>query len=286
LGGNEVTITEAVRAVLKEQKDGMTAESIYSEIIARNIYSFNAKQPQHVMLNLIRRHCYGLDFPSAHPVKYFQIVDVKGKTGYALYIDDKNICETKKESFEAIKSSEDLLPEERIAISHREHIEFIKKMLLEAIIDDKKTKQERGAFFEKLVLDLIMRLGYGYGTGSGTVTGKSHDGGIDGIVYEDRLGLDKIYIQAKCYAQNNKVGIKEVQAFVGAMQNVQKGIFITSSQFTKEAIKFIELHQSKNVKLIDGSDLTEQMVKYAVGLSIVTQLSIYKIDGDYFSSEQ
>lgn len=281
-----MTITEAVKEVLKGNESGMTAAQIYHEIVKKGLYSFKAKQPQYVMLGQIRKHCYGLDFPSAFPVKYFQIVEAKGKTRYALYDGKPHVVAKKNDKTTTPESSTDLLPEERVVLSHREHIEYLKKQLLEAILDESKTKQERGAFFEKLVVDLIMRLGYGYGSGSGKVTGHPHDGGIDGIIYEDRLGLDKIYIQAKCNAQNNKVGITEVQAFVGAMQNVQKGIFITSSRFTRDAIKFIESQQSKSIKLIDGDDLTEQMVKYSVGLSVVAQLSIYKIDSDYFASEQ
>ena len=280
-----MTITEAVREVLKQQDSGMTASQIYDTIVAKGLYSFKAKQPQYVMLGQIRKHCFGLDFPSAHPVKYFQIVRESGETQYALY-SGRVLLPHKDEASLPLRTSADTLPEEKVMIAHREHVEHLKKQLIELILDENKTKQERGAFFEQLVVDLILRLGYGYGSGSGKVTGQPHDGGIDGIIYEDRLGLDKIYIQAKCYSPKSKVGITEVQAFVGAMQNVQKGIFITSSQFTKEAIKFIDSQQSKSIKLIDGDNLTEQMVKYSVGLSMVAQVSIFKIDNDYFASEQ
>lgn len=92
-----------------------------------------------------------------------------------------------------------------------------------------------------------------------------------------------IYIQAKRYSQNNTVGRKDVQAFVGAMENVQKGVFITTSKFTREAISFVE-RQQKNIKLIDGKMLADLLVKYQVGINVVQNLSIYKIDSDYYGN--
>jgi len=179
--------------------------------------------------------------------------------------------------------SSDLLPEERIQNAHDEHIEALRKQLLDAIFDESKSKMERGVFFEKLVVDLILRLGYGADAKSGFITGRSHDGGIDGIIHEDKLGLDKIYIQAKCNNQN-PVSSKDIQAFVGAMMGIQKGIFVTSSRFSKSAHKYVKEQQSKNIKLIDGEALTGLMVRHSVGLKEVKQLPIYKIDKDYFAT--
>ena len=114
------------------------------------------------------------------------------------------------------------------------------------------------------------------------VTGKSHDGGIDGIISEDKLGLDLIYIQAKKYAPANTVGRKEIQAFIGAMENVQKGVFITTSSFTREAIAFVNKQQQKSIKLIDGELLSDLLVKYCIGVDIARSLELYKLDADYF----
>jgi restriction system protein len=130
-------------------------------------------------------------------------------------------------------------------------------------------------------MDLLLKTGYGYDKNAGVVAGRSHEGGVDGIISEDKLGLDLIYIQAKRYSGSNTVGSKEVQAFVGAMENVQKGVFITTSKYTKEAVLFIE-RQSKSIKLIDGKLLADLLVKYQVGINVVQTLSLYKIDSDYY----
>lgn len=126
-------------------------------------------------------------------------------------------------------------------------------------------------------------MGYGYGKQAGVVTGRPHDGGIDGIISEDKLGLDLIYFQAKRYSTSNKVGRSELQAFIGAMEHVQKGVYITTSKYTKEAMAFIEKQQQKNVKLIDGDLLSELLVKYEVGVIPAQRISIYKIDSEYFN---
>jgi len=139
------------------------------------------------------------------------------------------------------------------------------------------------AFFEHLVMDLLLAMGYGTDKTSGVVTGRSHDGGIDGIISEDKLGLDLIYIQAKRYDPSNKVGRKELQAFIGAMEHVQKGVFITTSSFTKEAMSFIEKQQQKNIKLIDGKLLSDLLVKYEVGVIAAQYFKVYKLDTEYFN---
>ena len=136
--------------------------------------------------------------------------------------------------FTADDKETDMLPEEKISTAVKEHIENIRQQVFEHIYNNSPS------FFEHLVMDLLLKMGYGYDNNSGVVTGRSHDGGIDGIINEDKLGLDIIYIQAKRYNDSNSVGRKEVQAFVGAMENVQKGVFITTSKFTKEAVEFVE----------------------------------------------
>lgn len=109
-------------------------------------------------------------------------------------------------------------------------------------------------------------MGYGVDNHSGKVTKKSHDSGIDGVIYEDRLGLSKIYIQAKRYNSDNLIGRPALQAFAGAMQNIQKGVFIATSSFTKDARDYVDEQQQKSLKLIDGDIIYEFMIKYEIGL--------------------
>lgn len=268
-----MTIVEAISCVLKKSKTGMTSSEIYKEIVKEELYVFGAKSPVSVVNNQIRRRCLGLDFPTAYPQKLFEISGYKGKKPlFSIWNNEteKTIYETNKNYQET-----DLLPEEKISVALAEHIENIRQQVFECILHNSPS------FFEHLVMDLLLKMGYGYDQNAGVVTGRSHDGGIDGIISEDKLGLDLIYIQAKRYSGSNAVGSKEVQAFVGAMENVQKGVFITTSKFTKEAVLFIE-RQSKSIKLIDGKLLADLLVKYQVGINVVQTLSLYKVDSDYY----
>ena len=160
--------------------------------------------------------------------------------------------------------------------AYNEHKNNIMQLLLDEILESNP------AFFEQLVVDLLVKMGYGYDKTSGIVVGSPNDGGIDGIINEDKLGLGKIYLQAKRYSKDNTVGRPELQMFVGAMQNVQKGVFITTSKFTKQAIEYVDKQQQKNLKLIDGKMLSELMVKYEVGVASIKSFNTYKIDKDYF----
>ena len=170
-----------------------------------------------------------------------------------------------------------MLPEERIKAALQEHVQIIRQQVFELVLNNSPQ------FFEHLVMDLLLEMGYGKDKTSGVVTGRSHDGGIDGIISEDKLGLDQIYIQAKKYSPANKVGRKEIQAFIGAMEHVQKGLFITTSAFTREALSFVDKQQQKNIKLIDGELLADLLVKYRIGINIAQSFSLYKLDTDYFA---
>ena len=272
--GKIMTIVEAIIHVLNDNSSGLTVKEIYSKIIESNLYSFGARDPIGVVNSQIRRSCLGIDFPSARPTKLFKVVGYeKSKPLYANINDiETNYTEPKQ-----TQDVSDLLPEEKMNKAHNEHIDIIKQQIFDFIMDNSFS------FFEHLVVDLLIAMGYGYDHNSGVVTGRSHDGGIDGIINEDKLGLDLIYVQAKRYSNKNTVGRKELQAFIGAMEHVQKGVFITTSSFTKEALKFIEKQQQKSIKLIDGKFLAELLVKYQVGISTVKNFAIYKIDTDYYS---
>lgn len=270
-------IVDALIEVLKDN-EGLTNKEAYQKIIERNLYKFGAKEPEAVVNTKLRRHCVGLEFPSASPVKYFKIVGKKGKRNlYGLADEEMDERESATEDkSEKTSADEDFLPEEKIDFTYLFYKSRLKRQILDRIIDC------HPSFFEQLVVNLLLEMGYGSDELSGQVLGKSHDGGIDGVIYEDKLGLSKIYIQAKRNDSGNKIGSPLLQAFVGAMQDVQKGVFITTSSFTKEARKFAEKQQQKSLKLIDGELLAELMIKYGIGLEKVQTYIVYKINEDFF----
>ncbi|MGE0384608.1 MAG: restriction endonuclease [Gammaproteobacteria bacterium] len=140
-------------------------------------------------------------------------------------------------------------------------------------------------FFERLVVDLLVRMGYGGSrTEAGQAIGRSGDEGIDGIIKEDRLGLDIIYIQAKRW--EGVVGRPELQKFAGALQGqrARKGIFLTTSSFSREATDFVRQIDSKII-LIDGQRLANLMIEHGVGVTTEATYELKRIDTDYFSEE-
>ncbi len=149
----------------------------------------------------------------------------------------------------------------------------------------KKIRDGSSYFFEKLVLDLLIKMGYGaYDVKNSKVTPKGSDEGIDGIIKEDKLGLDKIYIQAKKW--KDTVGSPEIQKFIGALegQKAKKGVFITTSQFSKDAFKCIK-NVNAAVVLIDGEKLAEYMIENELGVTLKQNYRIYNIDSDYFKDD-
>jgi len=146
-----------------------------------------------------------------------------------------------------------------------------------------RLKKISPAFFERIVVELLVKMGYGGSRAdAGKAIGRSGDGGIDGIIKEDKLGLDVVYIQAKRW-DNNPVGRPDVMQFAGALQaqRANKGIFITTSRFTDDARSYVSQIGSKIV-LIDGEQLTSLMIEHDVGVSTVSLYPVKKVDSDYF----
>jgi restriction system protein len=142
---------------------------------------------------------------------------------------------------------------------------------------------QTSSFFEQLVVKLLVKMGYGGGNeGAGIVTPISGDGGIDGIIREDKLGFSNIFIQAKRYEMDNTVSRPEIQKFIGAIAEYKnkKGLFVTTAKFSAEAKKSAEASQ---IVLIDGERLAKLMIEYGVGVSTAQTLEIKKIDSDFFS---
>jgi len=170
-------------------------------------------------------------------------------------------------------------PDELLYESYRTIREALAAELLEKIMSCSPL------FFERLVVELLVKMGYG-GTleDAGQVIGKSGDGGIDGIIKEDRLGLDKIYIQAKRW--DGTVSRPDIQKFAGALlgNQARKGVFITTSTFSKEAREYVKTIAS-TIILIGGDELSDLMTDYGVGVSTVANYEIKRIDSDYFVEE-
>ena len=164
--------------------------------------------------------------------------------------------------------------------------EQVKLSLASELMDEvmKLTPSE----FEKLVVVLLLRMGYGNGIEkAGFVTQKSNDGGIDGIIKEDQLGFSSIYIQAKQWAPNQTVTTPEIQKFVGALQGkqAQKGLFITTAKFSSRARQYADNLLGAKVVLVDGKDLASLMIKHNVGVSTEHVYEVKKIDSDFFMDE-
>jgi len=155
----------------------------------------------------------------------------------------------------------------------------IQAQLQDELLDQVKAMSPR--FFERLVVDLLVKMGYGGNfRDAAMAVGRSKDGGIDGIIKEDKLGLDTIYLQAKRWS--NTVGRPEIQQFAGALQGrrARKGVFLTTSTFSAEAVEFS--HGIEKIVLIDGPDLARLMIEYDLGVSRIESFDVKKIDSDYF----
>lgn len=177
------------------------------------------------------------------------------------------------------EETQTLTPEERIDNAYSELTKALAASVLEQI------SQMSPGFFERLVVELLLKMGYGGSLkDAGQAIGRSGDGGIDGIIKEDKLGLDVIYIQAKRW--QNTVGRPEIQKFMGALagNRAKKGVFITTSDFTSEARAYAEGIDVKIV-LIDGEQLASLMIDNNVGVTPQTSYILKRLDADYFTEE-
>jgi restriction system protein len=181
---------------------------------------------------------------------------------------------------ELSERSSDQTPEESLDSAYQS----IRKSLASELLN--KVVELSPAFFERLVVELLVKIGYGGSIkDAGKAIGKSGDEGIDGTIKEDKLGLDVIYIQAKKWKGTN-VGRPDLQKFVGALagQGAKKGIFITTSDFTRDAIEYVPRNETKIV-LINGELLAQLMVDYSLGCTTQQIYEVKKIDNDYFGDE-
>lgn len=181
-----------------------------------------------------------------------------------------------------IQDEKNETPLEILESAHKQYLSALASQLMDEVM--KLTPVE----FERLVVKLLLKMGYGSGIeGAGMVTQASNDGGIDGIIKEDQLGFSHIYIQAKQWALEQTVGKPEIQKFVGALQGqqAQKGLFITTARFSSGAIQYANNLLGVKVVLVDGSALTKLMIKHSVGVSLEQTYEVKKIDSDFFAEE-
>ncbi len=221
----------------------------------------------------------GLDTLKKNPDR----VDAKYLRQFPAFLEFQNASRNDNESEEEIiiVETNEQTPEENLDKVYQR----IRKSLASELLN--RVVELSPIFFERLVVELLVKMGYGGSIkDAGKAIGKSGDEGIDGTIKEDKLGLDIIYIQAKRWRPGNVVGRPELHKFVGALagQGAKKGIFITTSNFTKEALEYTPKNETKIV-LIDGEQLAQLMIDYNLGCTTQQIYELKKIDSDYFGEE-
>lgn len=208
-----------------------------------------------------------------------QEINVKLLRRYASYRDFINIEKQESDAQSStVLDNTDKTPEEIMGILSEQLKLQLANDILESICSNTP------GFFENLVVDLLLKMGYGGLEGSGEVTKKTGDGGIDGIIKQDELGLDMIYIQAKKWDKDSTVSRPDIQKFAGALlgEGATKGVFITTAGFSKSAIGYAKSIPNTKIILVDGLTLAKFMIKHDLGVSTSHTLHIKKIDSDYF----
>lgn len=172
-------------------------------------------------------------------------------------------------------------PEEQIDAAHAALLAALRDELLQRILANSP------AFFEQVIVDLLVAMGYGGShKDAAAKLGRTGDGGVDGIVNEDRLGLDRIYVQAKRYAPGNPVGRPDINGFVGSLVGLgaTKGVFVTTSTFSQPAREYVQ-HLTQRVILIDGRELADLMIEHGVGVREYRKVEFKRLDEDFFGEE-
>jgi restriction system protein len=245
------------------------------KVFNNRVHWAKAQLKIHGLIDLVHKHTFritarGLQVLQENPDRITnQFLKEKfklEKSEISISDNEKNISETQT-------------PEEVIDFGYQKIIQSLEQEILS------KLKSVHPSFFEKIVVDLLVKMGYGGSIAeAGKATKYTNDEGIDGIIKEDKLGLDVIYIQAKRW--EGTVSRPEIQKFVGALagQRAKKGVFITTSNFSKEATSYATQMDAKIV-LIDGEQLAQYMIDYKVGVSVQNTYEIKKMDSDYFEED-
>ncbi len=236
--------------------------ALFIEIPQRGIYSITQRGKDYLQSHTDLRQEDLLQYPEYAEYAHMPVTSKVDSTG-----EKKDIEENLGE----------MTPTEQMDVAFKSINDDLAADLLQRVLDMSPN------FFEKLVLDLLLNMGFGSRNKEmAIVTPTSHDNGVDGIIPEDALGLDKIYIQAKRYT-DNPVSKPEIHKFIGALdeQKATKGVFITTSKFTSGAVETAN-KASKKIVLIDGKSLADYMIEYNVGVSEKKIYEVKKLDSDYF----
>ncbi len=270
---NEYLLTESERTQLIPSN----RQTVFANRVAwAKVYLSQACLLSPTRRGFFRISSRGLDVLKENPPR----VDINYLERFPEFIDFRT-RKKNQESDSQIKISRDEIgtPEELLEAAYQK--------IRDGLISDLLTRIKEGTpiFFEKLVVELLLKMGYGGSRReAGAAIGKSGDEGIDGIISEDRLGLDVVYLQAKKW--EGTVGRPEIQKFVGALhgKRAKKGVFLTTGLFSSEAQVYVS-HIDPKVVLIDGQQLAELMIDFGVGVTTVAEYQIKRVDSDYFSEE-
>ncbi|HIK20684.1 MAG TPA: restriction endonuclease [Synechococcus sp. M44_DOE_062] len=287
--GTEISTSEAVEALAKEL--GLTEDDLREKLPSGTQSTFininrvgwaSTYMKKAGLLETTRRGFYqitdrGRDLLEKQP----KTINVKLLRQYPEFLE----FEKPKGTRSSDKATEQKASSEISPATPLEQLEAAYENLRDELANEllARLKKVSPAFFEKVVVELLVKVGYGGSRAdAGKAIGRSGDGGIDGIIKEDKLGLDVVYIQAKRW-DSNPVGRPDVMQLVGALQaqRANKGIFITTSRFTDDARSYVSQIGSKIV-LIDGEQLTNLMIEHDVGVSTVSLYPVKKVDSDYF----
>lgn len=290
-GGAETPISE-VRAHVATSEE-LTPEDVRellpsgSQTVFVNRVAWAVAEVSHAgLVEKVRRGVYRLTAKGEHllaqaPTRIDRKI-LRRYPGYGEWLTEKRTLSASGKAALAPSEDRSVTPEEELERAVGELRNELEAEVLERV------RKAEPVFLERVVVDLLRAMGYGKGDAAmGQVTGRSGDGGIDGKIREDALGLDEVYLQAKRYAADNTVGEGDLRNFAGAIDaaGMTKGVFVTTAGFTKAAKAYVE-KSPKRIILIDGEELARLMVEHNIGVRLkMPPYEIKRIDEDYFESE-
>lgn len=260
-------------SIEERKKTSESGGNIYNTTLSWTIfYLKKAKLIEKVQRGVIKITQRGLDLLATNPEK----IDNETLRNYPEFNEFINPKKTQER--ESVEIIEEETPQDIFEKSYTEINRILQEEVLEEVI------RQTPYFFENLVVKLLQKIGYGTFKNSGKVTKKTNDEGIDGIINQDKLGFDSIYIQAKKWDKDSTVSRPEVQKFVGALagQGATKGLFITTAKFSDGAREYSQKQHTTKIVLIDGMELAKLMIEYNIGVSVESVYEIKKIDSDFF----